>query len=893
MMKSRSELAGILAGSQFSKKAAARIGRVLLRARLVLLWERLWPQLFFLVMVGLAYAALSWMGLWLAAPVFVKIAALAGFAAAFAVPLFRISRVRFPETGEGIARVEVVSGVAHRPLTASLDTPSGGHADDPASAQGMLWRAHQKRISDSLARLRAGGPRPQLAGRDPYALRALVVLVAFIGFNVAGADRLRRLGDLFDFSVVKAAAVARLDAWVTPPDYTGKPPIFLTGEKNGAGDGPVVVPEGSVITIRSVNSGGAALVTFDGEKSGIVVVAAKGTQERETASLSGKPLDPAPSGISQADFDLELRENGIVSITQIGESRNWAFAVVPDRPPAIAFAEKPETQRSGAIQVIAALDDDYGVIAADALIAPAHDEIKDGEEGNEEGASARPLYDAPDFPLNLSRGRMKDGVSKTLRALVDHPWAGADVVMTLRAVDEAGHEGASEPYAFRLPARRFVNPLARALVEQRRALAMDGNYAGSLVDVIDVLTVRPEQFEDDYATLIALAAIRRGLLDARDDGALRGVVDDLWDLAVGLEDGDLSDAERNLRDALEALREGIENGASEEELARLMEEARQAMDEFMQALAEQAARDGDTAENQAPPVDPSRLLNPQDLQKMLDRIDDLARTGSKDAAKQLLSELQQMMENLQASRQQQGQQGQSQAQQMLNELGEMIRRQQQLMDETFREQREGPGQQQGRQQGRSGGREPGGEQGRQQGRQKGQGEGQTQGQGQAEGQAQGQRGLEGGQNALADRLQRFLDRLGEGGTDPSGELGEAQRSMRGAADELGRGDLGGAGEQQSDALSQLRKGAQALAEQMAGEGEGEGDHNLAQGDRRTDPLGRREGRRGADFGDDVDVPDEIDTQRAREILDAIRKRLGETLRPEIELDYLERLLRSE
>ncbi|MEP3672539.1 MAG: DUF4175 family protein, partial [Hyphomicrobiales bacterium] len=84
-----------------------------------------------------------------------------------------------------------------------------------------------------------------------------------------------------------------------------------------------------------------------------------------------------------------------------------------------------------------------------------------------------------------------------------------------------------------------------------------------------------------------------------------------------------------------------------------------------------------------------------------------------------------------------------------------------------------------------------------------------------------------------------------------------------------------------------------LAEQMAGEGQGEGDQSIAGGNRGTDPLGRRDGRRSSDFGDDVEVPDEIDTQRAREILDAIRERLGETLRPQIELEYLERLLQSE
>ena len=55
-------------------------------------------------------------------------------------------------------------------------------------------------------------------------------------------------------------------------------------------------------------------------------------------------------------------------------------------------------------------------------------------------------------------------------------------------------------------------------------------------------------------------------------------------------------------------------------------------------------------------------------------------------------------------------------------------------------------------------------------------------------------------------------------------------------------------------------------------------------------LGRPQRASGPDLGSSVKVPDEIDTQRAREILDAIRKRLGETSRPEIELDYLERLL---
>ena len=57
-----------------------------------------------------------------------------------------------------------------------------------------------------------------------------------------------------------------------------------------------------------------------------------------------------------------------------------------------------------------------------------------------------------------------------------------------------------------------------------------------------------------------------------------------------------------------------------------------------------------------------------------------------------------------------------------------------------------------------------------------------------------------------------------------------------------------------------------------------------------DPLGRMRRTEGPDLGNSVRVPDEIDVQRARQILEALRRRLGEPLRPQIELDYLERLL---
>ncbi len=116
-----------------------------------------------------------------------------------------------------------------------------------------------------------------------------------------------------------------------------------------------------------------------------------------------------------------------------------------------------------------------------------------------------------------------------------------------------------------------------------------------------------------------------------------------------------------------------------------------------------------------------------------------------------------------------------------------------------------------------------------------------------------------------------------------------------AEGQLGEGDADGAVDSQGRALEALRRGAQGLAQAMRqngfGPGPGQPGRNGRQrAEQNTDPLGRP--LRGRDYGDDVTVkvPGEIDAQRARRILRELRKRFGESGRPQLELDYIERLL---
>jgi uncharacterized protein (TIGR02302 family) len=284
----------------------------------------------------------------------------------------------------------------------------------------------------------------------------------------------------------------------------------------------------------------------------------------------------------------------------------------------------------------------------------------------------------------------------------------------------------------------------------------------------------------------------------------------------------------------------------------------------------------------------SQTLRQRDLERMLDQIENLARSGSKDAAREMLSELQRMMENLRAGRQmQQRQSGNSELNQALDELSQLMRRQQELMDETFRMQQGNP--QDGEQQ--DGSEQQGGEQ--QDGEQQGGQNPMT-----PEELAEALKNLREQQDALQKQLGELGEKLEGLGLDPSQQFGEAGREMGEAGKNLGQGRPGEATGDQGQALEALRRGVQQMMQQMAGGNQGQdsqqrGEGQAGQDRNRQDPLGRNERADGLQDNDDTKVPGEIEAQRAREIMEAIRNRLARPDGPLMEKRYLERLLETD
>ena len=189
------------------------------RARRALLWERLWPLLAAIAVAVGMFLAASWAGLWLALPPLGRVIGLAIFALVALASLVPAIWVRIPRTDHALRRLDRCSGLAHRPATTIVDALATNPADPVADA---LWRAHVARAAEGARRLRAGWPRPRLAARDPCAIRALVLLAVVTTFFMAGGDRVGRVTAAFDWPGVIAPKLYRVDAWVTPPAYTGR-----------------------------------------------------------------------------------------------------------------------------------------------------------------------------------------------------------------------------------------------------------------------------------------------------------------------------------------------------------------------------------------------------------------------------------------------------------------------------------------------------------------------------------------------------------------------------------------------------------------------------------------------------------------------------------------------
>ncbi|MEO0981902.1 MAG: DUF4175 family protein [Pseudomonadota bacterium] len=777
------------------------------------------------------------------------------------------ARYTAPAASEAEAALDAQSEM--RPIASLKDRPAKPTVDGQ-----VLWREHEKRLAQAAAGLETPSFRDDWRAFDPAWLRAALPAAILGLVVVAGADApgrvLRALSP--DYGALMGAGDLRVEAWITPPEYSGKAPVFLTDETE-----PVRVPAGSEITLRAQARSAPRLVSRgDGGRGSV----------RFEATPDGAYEIKA---IVRADTDYSVR--------WWGERAAWTVLASPDETPDARFVEVPKLGENDRTEFEWEVSDDYGVetLALSLRLVEPHPAAPDAEDR---------------IVIAMRGVSPKEATEASEMDLTRHRWAGLQVEARLAATDGAGQTGFSDPHTFVLPEKLLLQPLARAIQEIRVTVLREprgyddipinasavtqgaintaplNRLEAAPPDVrkaalmLDAVTFEGPRFFQDYSIWTALR-MSHGILSAASDKADADSVDHvLWAAALKAEYGSSADALAALLAAKRALENALRDGASEEEIARLTDAFRQAAQNYIQAKIAEAVANGlppsaQSGLDDALQGDGESGFGQQDLTDMLNALEDLAETGAADQARQLLSDITNLLENLQF--QQGGGQGQGgfnipggegeegdnnqpQEEQALSDaiegLSDLLREQRELNDDTL-----------------EAGRREFGE--------------------------QPSPGLDG--QSLAERqdaLREMLDELGEAAGGEEGEDGEQQagglsedaleeieRFQQRAAEALRQDRQRAAEGNQELATGLLRDLVGELAQELDDLREARGADDPSANNQ--DPFGNSTA--GRDDADTIDVPDELQRQRAKDILEELRRRFGEATDEE-ERDYLERLL---
>lgn len=791
---------------------------------------------------------------------------------------------RMPTSAEALDRLDM--SLPGRPIQALMDDQIIGQ-DDAASA--AVWRAHQARMAEKTSQAKAVGAKLDTPKRDPYALRYAAILVFALAVMFGSIWRVSSVADMAPGAGDGLVTGPVWEGWVEPPRYTGEPTLYL----NDQPEGEMTVPLGSLITVRLYGEVGALMLA-------------------ETVSARTGEVPPA----SEPAQDFVVRQAGSLEIAGPG-GRSWTVAVQPDAGPSVERVGDLEVTALGEVTLPFQAEDDYGVEAGEARFSLDLAAV-DRRFGLEIEPEERPdLVVALPIPFAGDRSFFTEAMTEDFSK---HPWANLPVMLELSVLDAAEQEGLSAPEAIKLPGRRFFDPLAASIIEMRRDILWNRANLKRTAQVLRTSVHRPDDiFRKQVTALQARRLIERMETLARfdlSDETQDELAEELWGLALTIEEGDLADALARLERARERLEEAMRNGATQEEIEDLMQELREATDDYLRQLQQQAQRDAENSDenNSQQPSDPNTMqLTQDDIQRMMDRIQELMEQGRMAEAEQAMRELQELLDNLRMSQNQSGQ-GQNPGQQAMEGLADTLREQQGLSDEAFRDLQEqfNPDAQAGENEGNQG---RDGAQGQGQSHQQGQQQPQGQGQGQGGGQNQAQNGQQGQQNGetgegqlqqnLADRQQALRNELRRqqqnlpGAGTPEGDaardsLGRAGEAMNDAEQALRQREYSDAIDNQSQAMEALREAMRNLGEMMAEQQqEGQQGQGQSEANRRPngeDPLGRETGGEGA-IGTDQDLLQGDDVyRRAQELLDEIRRRSAEAERPEEEREYLKRLL---
>ncbi len=509
----------------------------------------------------------------------------------------------------------------------------------------------------------------------------------------------------------------------------------------------------------------------------------------------------------------------------------WPVQVIADQPPMIGWDGELYATSRAAMRVGYKGQDDYGIAKAFAEIT------KPGE-------TETIMLKLPVF--NTAKKEVKNS---SYHDVAYHRWAGQNVKIRLIAYDAVGHKTESAFQETTLPNRTFEHKVAVKIASARRQF-MDGQIDRKILAAgMDEILRDPAAFEyDPKVTLGLRVAERRAALadDGKQDGS---IADLLWDVALRLEDSGVSLAERDLRSLEQALQDALARGAGQEEIDNLLDQFEEAMNNYLMSMYEEMV---DQGLEDFPSIDSTaNSVDVQDIDRLLMQIRQLMRSGNSEEAQKLLSKLQEIMANV---RQNEGKQTEANkaALELIKKAQGLVRDQQSALDYGASRLVEN----------------------------------QTVSAAITGKIKSDQKPVQADLKNVVAQIEKFrlpkIESYAKAGAAIESVLKSADAKQ---PDKIKRENIL---THQAQALEQLRMGLQELIKSMQDSG---GSSQMRAGSGRRDPFGKTRPGQGVLDDPSVRVPGVQELEQTKEILDELQRRSGDFGRPEVERDYIKRLLR--
>ena len=535
-----------------------------------------------------------------------------------------IARLRRPEPGEVDRRIEHVSGLRHRPIAMLEDAPENESAISTA-----IWELHQRRVTSSLQSARAGPPALDAAASDPFALRGLLLLLLLVGAIIAGPESLPRLAGSFAFPEWRFSRPS-VNAWITPPAYTGAPPLVL-----GRGDNPVIL-SGSRLTFI-VNGESARPGAVLGENTLRFAALAEDSFRADTTLTTSAKLRIGPWWYPLAA---------------------WTFTVVAPEPPVVHMTQPVPAGPQLLIGWQA--QDRYGLASLTATLMPAGYPSALPEQFN--------------LPLNSADSKNAGGTGRP--EIGDSPYAGLQVAVTLAARNLAGVTGVAGPMSVTLPPPALQDKTASALATLRQQLALEPAGTPQSGEALrDLAEAPPTQISAAADLQMAVLARQLTAHEIPADAAQQRMATLVHQIEAG-PDYAPAQALAAANQALEqALRQAMDGGEplNNARLQKLLAAMHAALAQHLQALQPAASA---TASQHA--------INSSDLDRMAEQIAQDEASGQTARAQAELNRLEKVLAALQSAKPMSAEQAKraEAADQAAQALSNMTKGESALLDQT-------------------------------------------------------------------------------------------------------------------------------------------------------------------------------------------------------------------